>query len=217
MLYTTSVDELPSQIIIIIVLLLVNAFFAASEMAIISASPVKLDILIENGNKKAKLVKKLQENETKLLSTIQVGITLAGFFSSATAASSLSEIIAQSIGIPEGVSLVIITLILSYFTLVFGELFPKRIALLAPEKVAMTFAKPISVIKTIFRPIVFILWGRNAISKTKFLNNPKHLVLTSVHPSPLSAYGGFFGSKPFSKTNTFLINNNVTPIEWVKK
>ena len=79
MLYTASVDELPSQIIIIVVLLLVNAFFAASEMAIISASPVKLDILIENGNKKAKLVKKLQENETKLLSTIQVGITLAGF------------------------------------------------------------------------------------------------------------------------------------------
>ena len=66
------------------------------------------------------------------------------------------------------------------------------------------------------RPIVFILWGRNAISKTKFLNNPKHLVLTSVHPSPLSAYNGFFGSKPFSKTNDFLKNNNVEPIKWVK-
>ncbi len=66
------------------------------------------------------------------------------------------------------------------------------------------------------RPIVFILWGRNAISKTKYLNNPKHLVLTSVHPSPLSAYGGFFGSKPFSKTNDFLIKNGVEPIKWVK-
>ena len=66
------------------------------------------------------------------------------------------------------------------------------------------------------RPIVFILWGRNAISKTKYLNNPKHLVLTSVHPSPLSAYGGFFGSKPFSKTNDFLISNNVEPIKWTK-
>jgi putative hemolysin len=173
MLYTASVDELPSQIIIIVVLLLVNAFFAASEMAIISASPVKLDILIENGNKKAKLVKKLQENETKLLSTIQVGITLAGFFSSATAASSLSEIIAQSIGIPEGVSLVIITLILSYFTLVFGELFPKRIALLAPEKVAMTFAKPISIIKTIFRPIVFILSASSDLLVKIFRIKPK--------------------------------------------
>lgn len=66
------------------------------------------------------------------------------------------------------------------------------------------------------RPIVFILWGANAISKKRFLNNPKHLVLTSVHPSPLSAYGGFFGSKPFSKTNDFLIKNNVEPIKWVK-
>ena len=66
------------------------------------------------------------------------------------------------------------------------------------------------------RPIVFIPWGRNAISKTKYLNNPKHLVLTSVHPSPLSAYGGFFGSKPFSKTNDFLVSNNVEPIKWTK-
>ena len=67
------------------------------------------------------------------------------------------------------------------------------------------------------KPIVYILWGRNAISKTKYLNNPKHLVLTSVHPSPLSAYNGFFGSKPFSKTNKFLIDNGLTPIEWLKK
>ena len=66
------------------------------------------------------------------------------------------------------------------------------------------------------RPIVFILWGRNAISKKAFLNNPKHLVLTSPHPSPLSAYQGFFGSKPFSKTNEFLIKNNLAPIKWVK-
>ncbi len=66
------------------------------------------------------------------------------------------------------------------------------------------------------RPIVYILWGRNAISKTKYLNNPKHLVLTSVHPSPLSAYGGFFGSKPFSKTNEFLEKHGVSGIKWVK-
>ena len=66
------------------------------------------------------------------------------------------------------------------------------------------------------RPIVFILWGRNAISKTRLLNNTKHLVLTSPHPSPLSAYGGFFGSKPFSKTNRFLIQNQIEPIRWTK-
>ncbi len=66
------------------------------------------------------------------------------------------------------------------------------------------------------RPIVFILWGRNAISKEKFLNNPKHLVLKSAHPSPLSAYNGFFGSKPFSKTNAFLKKNNIEEIRWYK-
>ncbi len=66
------------------------------------------------------------------------------------------------------------------------------------------------------KPVVFILWGRNAISKEKFLTNTKHLVLKSVHPSPLSAYGGFFGSKPFSKTNDFLIQNGEEPIKWVK-
>ena len=109
---STSQDDLSSQIIIIVILLLINAFFAASEMAIISANSLKIEMLIANGNKKAQRVKKLQANETKLLSTIQVGITLAGFFSSATAASSLSEKIASKIGIPAEVSLILITLIL---------------------------------------------------------------------------------------------------------
>ena len=66
------------------------------------------------------------------------------------------------------------------------------------------------------RPIVFILWGSPAQKKKKYLNNPKHLILESAHPSPLSAYRGFFGSKPFSKTNEFLIKNNIQPINWVK-
>lgn len=156
-LSTANQGDLPSQIFIIVLLLLVNAFFAASEMAIISSNPVKIDMMIKNGNKKAKMVKKLQENETNLLSTIQVGITLAGFFSSATAASSISGILSESLNIPENFSLIIITLILSYFTLVLGELFPKRLALRAPEKVALKFARAISIIKTIFKPVVFIL------------------------------------------------------------
>ncbi len=63
-------------------------------------------------------------------------------------------------------------------------------------------------------PMVFILWGANARSKKSLITNPKHLILESVHPSPLSAYNGFFGSKPFSKTNKFLIENNETPIDW---
>ena len=63
-------------------------------------------------------------------------------------------------------------------------------------------------------PVVFILWGANARSKKQYINNPKHLILESVHPSPLSAYNGFFGSKPFSKTNKFLMENNMKPIDW---
>jgi uracil-DNA glycosylase len=64
------------------------------------------------------------------------------------------------------------------------------------------------------RPIVFILWGRPAQSKKKMLNNPRHLILEAPHPSPLSAHRGFFGSKPFSKTNEFLVKNGETPIDW---
>jgi len=64
------------------------------------------------------------------------------------------------------------------------------------------------------RPIVFILWGSNARAKKAMLNNPKHLILESAHPSPLSSYRGFFGSRPFSKTNAFLEANGETPIDW---
>lgn len=64
------------------------------------------------------------------------------------------------------------------------------------------------------RPIVFILWGSPAQRKKVMLNNPKHLILEAPHPSPLSAYRGFFGSKPFSKTNDFLAKNGLTPIDW---
>ncbi len=63
-------------------------------------------------------------------------------------------------------------------------------------------------------PVVFILWGRPAAKKAEIITNPKHLKLFSVHPSPLSAFGGFFGSKPFSKANDYLISNGITPIDW---
>lgn len=74
--------------------------------------------------------------------------------------------------------------------------------------------KIISLLNEKKTPVVFILWGNNAISKKALITNPKHLVLQSVHPSPLSAHRGFFGSKPFSQTNDFLIANNLKPIDW---
>ena len=64
------------------------------------------------------------------------------------------------------------------------------------------------------KPVVFILWGANARSKKALITSQKHLIIESVHPSPLSAYNGFFGSKPFSKTNNFLISNDIKPIDW---
>ena len=72
----------------------------------------------------------------------------------------------------------------------------------------------IRVLNTQDRPIVFILWGRPAQMKKAMLNNPKHLILGAPHPSPLSSYRGFFGSRPFSKTNQFLEANGVEPIDW---
>ncbi len=72
----------------------------------------------------------------------------------------------------------------------------------------------IKVLNTREKPIVFILWGNNAIRKEELITNPKHHIIKSVHPSPLSASRGFFGSKPFSKTNEFLKNDNKTPIDW---
>ena len=74
--------------------------------------------------------------------------------------------------------------------------------------------KVIKVLNQKDTPIVFILWGNNAISKSNLITNPKHLVIKSVHPSPLSASRGFLGSKPFSKTNNFLTSTNQTPIDW---
>ena len=170
MLTLTTVEDpgvssgIGMQLVIIVVLTLINAFLAASELAILSSNSYRIDTLAEQNNKNAILVKKLKENETKFLSTIQVGITLAGFFSSATAAVSLSKGMAQTLGswnIPfaDQIALVLVTLILSYFTLVFGELFPKRIALRSPEKIALLFAKPINMIRIAFKPIVWLLSG----------------------------------------------------------
>ena len=74
--------------------------------------------------------------------------------------------------------------------------------------------KVIEILNEREKPVVFILWGANAPSKKKLITNPNHLIIESAHPSPLSAYNGFFGSKPFSRTNDFLIKTNQTPIDW---
>ena len=154
--------SLVSQFILILVLTLLNAFFASAEMAIVSVNRNRIKMLADDGNKKASLLVDLLEEPNKFLSTIQVGITLAGFFSSASAATGISEVIGASlsqIGIPyaQSISLVVITIILSYFTLVFGELVPKRIALQKSEQIAMLSVRPIVFVFKFAKPFVKLL------------------------------------------------------------
>lgn len=151
-----------SSIILIFILVMVNAFFASAEMAIVSINKTKLNLLAEDGNKKANLLLNLTKDASSFLATIQVGITFAGFFASASAATSISSGFGEmlsNLGIPYGknIALVITTLVISYITLVLGELVPKRIALQNAESVAMFSIKPIIFISKITKPFVWFL------------------------------------------------------------
>ncbi|MEG0775261.1 hemolysin family protein, partial [Clostridium sp.] len=150
------------QIFVIFLLILMNAFFAASEIAIVSLNRTKISLLAEDGDKKAQLLLKLMEEPSRFLATIQVGITLGGFFASASAAASLSQPLAfllSSANIPGSgqIALITVTIILSYFTLVLGELFPKRMALQNAEGIAMFAVNPIIFISKLTAPFVKIL------------------------------------------------------------
>jgi putative hemolysin len=151
-----------TQLILIVILTLINAFFASAEMAIVSLNKNKMKMLAEEGNKKAKLILRLLEEPTKFLSTVQVGITLAGFFSSASAATGLSGDLAQYLNrfnIPYSgqIALILVTIMLSFITLVFGELFPKRVALQKSEAIAMFSITPILYVSKITGPFVKLL------------------------------------------------------------
>lgn len=155
-------DNIFIQIIILIALTLVNAFFAGAEMATVSVNKNKITMLAEKGNKKANLILQLLEEPTKFLSTIQVAITLSGFFASASAATGISKKLADSLAYfnfayTEQISLVVVTIVLSYFTLVFGELVPKRIALQKAEFFSMFCIKPVMAISKIASPFIKFL------------------------------------------------------------
>ncbi|MDO4546376.1 MAG: hemolysin family protein, partial [Bacillota bacterium] len=150
------------QLILLAVLIAVNAYFAAAEMAMVSVNKNRIRSLAQEGNKKADRLIKLIDEPNRFLSAIQVIITLAGFLASAEAAVSLSDDVGAflaRIGIPYGedISVVVVTLILSFFTLVLGELFPKRIAMLHADGIAMAVAKSIVVISVLFKPVVWLL------------------------------------------------------------
>ena len=163
-----------SQIIVLVVLILLNAFFAATEIAFISLNDAKVNKDAKEGNKKAKKIKKMLKEPSKFLATIQIGITLAGFLSSAFASETFADKLAPILNdwLPIGViawkniSIVLITIILSYFTLVFGELVPKRIAMKNYEKIAYASIGIVRVIYAITAPFVKLLTAStNLVSK----------------------------------------------------
>ncbi len=170
---TITGGSLLLEFIVIVALTGINAFFSSAEMAIVSINKNKLKILVEEGNKKAIMLENLMKEPSKFLSTIQVGITLAGFFASASAATGLSQYLSiylRKLGIPYSgqISMILITFVLSYITLVFGELIPKRIALKSSEKIALSSVGTIVTVSKIFSPFV------------KFLTFSTNIVLTAL-------------------------------------
>ncbi len=163
------------QILILVILILLNAFFAASEIAFISLNDAKIEKQAKEGNKKAKQIEKMLRSPSKFLATIQIGITLAGFLSSAFASDAFAEKIAPrlyemlpfiSISVWKSISIILITIVLSFFTLIFGELVPKRLAMKNYEKISFATIGIIRTISIITAPFVKLLTlVTNTVSK----------------------------------------------------
>ncbi|WP_304156911.1 CNNM domain-containing protein, partial [Fusobacterium ulcerans] len=159
---TPGTTNVISQLLFLLILTIANAFFAGAEMATVSVNKNKIKILAEEGNKNAQLLQELLKEPTRFLSTIQVAITLSGFLASASAATSFSyplNAIMTKLGIPYGetIAIIIVTIILSFFTLVFGELVPKRIALQKAEIVSLFTVKPVLFISKLTSPFIKLL------------------------------------------------------------
>lgn len=161
-------DPIWPQLLLQAVLILLNAFFAASEIAVISLNENVLRHQAEDGDKKAAKLLKIVETPTRFLSTIQIGITLAGFLGSAFAAENFAGRITAALAVrfdlndaamaaANTLSVVVITIVLSFFTLVFGELVPKRIAMQKTEKVADLTCGVVTVLAVVMRPIIWLL------------------------------------------------------------
>lgn len=161
-------SDIVKQLLLQLVLILLNAFFAATEIAVISLNEKKVQAQAESGDKRAKKMLKILREPTQFLSTIQIGITLAGFLGSAFAADNFAERLSGGLirlfsaspeheGVIRTVSVILITLILSYFTLILGELVPKRIAMRHKEKLAGAVCGVITVLSRVLKPIIWLL------------------------------------------------------------
>ena len=204
-----------SQIIILLILILLNAFFAASEMAYISLNDAKIEKMAKEGNKKARQIEKMLKTPSKFLATIQIGITLAGFLSSAFASDAFADRLAPALNglIPaistdiwKGISIIIITIILSFFTLIFGELVPKRIAMKHYEKLSFATIGVIRAISIVAAPFVKLLTATtNFVSKLFGVGENEEEVVTEEEIKMMVDQGEENGS--IDKTEKEWINN----------
>ena len=161
------------SILILILLVLVNAFFAASEIAVITLNDNKIKKMAEDGNPKAAKVLKLTSNSSRFLATIQVGVTVSGFLTSASASQSFAGSLTKALSflpvsesILSGIATVIITILLSYFSLVFGELVPKKIAMQRAEELSFKFIGILNGTSTVFKPFISLLtFSTNVVLK----------------------------------------------------
>ena len=177
-----------TQIIVLVVLILLNAYFAATEIAFISLNDAKIEKEAKEGNKKAKSILKMLKSPSKFLATIQIGITLAGFLSSAFASDAFADKLAPilnswmpflSLDTWRGIAIVLITIILSFFTLVFGELVPKRLAMKYYEKISYATIGVIRGISVVTAPFVKLLtFSTNMVSKIFGVGEAEEEVVT---------------------------------------
>ncbi len=169
--------SIPQQLLIQLILIMINAFFAATEIAVISLNPTKVRRLAEEGDKTASKLLTMVESPSGFLSTIQVGITLAGYLASAFAADNFAEPLVNwvynglgfkvlSLGLLNTLAIILITMVLAYFTLVLGELVPKRVAMQKPYEVAKFACGVVSGVAKVTRPVVaFLSLSTNAVLK----------------------------------------------------
>lgn len=204
-----------SQLIFLVILILLNAYFAATEIAFISLNDAKIEKNAKEGNKKAKQIQKMLKNPSKFLATIQIGITLAGFLSSAFASDAFAGMLAPklnelmpfiSINVWQNISIVIITIILSFFTLVFGELVPKRLAMKYYEKISYATIGVIKAISVITAPFVKLLtWATNIVSKIFGVGEQEEEIVTEEEIKMMVDQGEEKGS--IEENEKELINN----------
>ena len=159
-------DNIPLLLLVQVILILLNAIFASAEIAVLSMNELKLQKLVSEGDRRAGRLSRLTANPAKFLATIQVAITLSGFLGSAFAAENFSApltdwVIGLGVTVPratlEVISVVVITLILSYFTLIFGELVPKRVAMRKSEQLSLALSGLLSGIALLTTPLVGLL------------------------------------------------------------